>query len=283
MSVCELTPPGWMDDNSELYMLLRVAAWDARKRLTGQVSGALWIRHMAEVIRRAFEVTHQQLWPEEYEAFGLWHAGVRRRAFGSERALDDILAAKPYLAARFGLFTGSALRWYVEGDTEYFSVLEVLGDVSRFGVELVNLRGMIASGKGNTALKLEAFLKADRLLRRFSMISFDRDVPENVKVIQRQVAQEHVVGFIAAHNPDYEFANFSVTELADVAAMIDEAQGWPGALVRDADWTGVTRAAAFETKYRGVSARRPQILRVRNGGVHLRATPLIIRTGLTGI
>ena len=255
-----------MDDNPDLYLLLRVAAWDERKRLKGSVSGALWIRHMAELIRRAFGEAHGQRWPEEDEAFGHWPAGAREMSFGSERPLDDVLAAKPYLSWTFGLFTGSALRWYVEGDTEFYAVLELLSDASKFGVELVNLKGAIASGRDNAALKLESSLRQDRLLRRFSMISFDRDVQENVKAIQRQIEQENIVGFIAASNPDYEFANFSVTELTEIAASINEACGYSGDPVRNADWTSIANGKEFEQKYRKVSARKSAVLKCEQWG-----------------
>jgi len=82
----------------------------------------------------------------------------------------------------------------------------------------VNLGGAIATGKGNTPLKLEALLQKDRSLRRFSVLSFDGDVPTNLKYIRRQVGQGNIVGLITVHDPDFEFANFSASELADVAA-----------------------------------------------------------------
>ena len=255
-----------MDDNPHLYMLLRVAAWPERERLRGSVSGALWIRHMAEVIRRAFEEVHSQRWPEEDQAFGDSPAGARIRTFGSERPLDDVLAAKPYLARTFGLFTGSAVRWYVEGDTEYFAVLEMFADISRFGIELYDLKGGIASGKNNTPLKLEALLDEDRSLRRFSMISFDGDVSANIKYVRRQFEQGKVVGVITKHDPDYELANFSITELVEVAAKIDEALGFPGDLVRRADWTCVQSSKAFEKKYLEVSARKSGALKDERWG-----------------
>ena len=263
---CLRIDAAWMDNNPHLYMLLRVAAWAERERLRGPVSGALWIRHMAEVIRRAFEEVHSQRWPEEDQAFGHWPAGARSITFGSERPLDDVLAAKPYLAHTFGLFTGSAVRWYLEGDTEYFAVLEMFADISRFGIELYDLKGGIASGKNNTPLKLEALLNEDRSLRRFSMLSFDGDVPANIKYVRRQVEQDKVVGVITIHDPDYEFANFSINELVEVAAKIDEALGFPGDLVRHADWTGVKSSKGFEKKYLEVSARKPGALKDEKWG-----------------
>lgn len=112
-----------MDENNELYLLLRLATWRQREKLKGRISGALWIRHVAEVIRRAFEEVHVEQWPEEDQAFGTWYPGGRKTAFGSERPLDDELQSKPYLAWGHGLFTGSTVRWYVEGETEYYAVL----------------------------------------------------------------------------------------------------------------------------------------------------------------
>ena len=76
-----------MDNNSQLYILLRVSRWDQRKQLKGLVSGALWLRHIAETIRRAFEEVHEQHWQEEDQAFGFWPQAARKRAFGSERPL----------------------------------------------------------------------------------------------------------------------------------------------------------------------------------------------------
>ena len=80
-----------MDKNSELYLLLRLATWRQREKLKGPIAGALWIRHIAEVIRRAFEEVHTERWLEEDQPFGWRRPGNRERAFGSERPLDDEL------------------------------------------------------------------------------------------------------------------------------------------------------------------------------------------------
>lgn len=263
---CLRIDAAWMDNNTHVYMLLRVASWYERERLRGPVSGSLWIRHMAEVIRRAFEEVHNQRWPEEDQTFGHWPAGARDITFGSERPLDDVLAAKPYLAHTFGLFTGSSLRWYLEGDTEYYGVLEMVPDISRFGVELYDLKGGIASGRNNTPLRLEALLNEDRSQRRFSMLSFDGDVPANIKYIRRQVEQDNVVGVITINRPDYEFANFSIDELVEVAAKIDESPDFPADGVRNADWTGIQSSKAFEKKYLEVSSRRSGALKDETWG-----------------
>lgn len=258
-----------MDGNNKLYLLLRLATWHQREQLKGCLSGALWVRHIAEVIRRAFEEVYAEQWPEEDQAFGVWPPGGRKRVFGSERPLDDELQSRPYLAWEYGLFTGSVVRWYVEGETEYYAIRHILPEPSKIGIELVNLRSRIATERDNAALKLQEWLKEDKAFRRFSMISFDCDVPANVKAIRRQVELQNVVGLIAAHKPDFEFANFTIQELAEVAARIDEANDVSGDTVRNADWTGVGSGRAFEARYKAVSARQPRGLKGQEWGIAL--------------
>ena len=153
------------------------------------------------------------------------------------------------------MLTGSVVRWYVEGETEYYAILQVIPDPSKSGIELVNLKGELAKNNSNLALTLQDSLMQDKKLRRFSLISFDVDVAANVKAIRRQVNEQNVVGFIAAHKPDFEFANFTIQELAEVAARIDEASGVSGDAVRNAKWTGISCGRDFENKYRTISAR----------------------------
>jgi hypothetical protein len=124
-----------LHENSRLYVLLRSANWEKRNELKGRISAALWIRHLAEVLRRGFEEAHGERWPEEVE-------------------------------------------------------------------------------EGN------------------------------------------IVGLVAAHDPDFEFTNFAVLELAAVAAQIDELEDFSGGFVRNADWGGIRGMKAFEEKYMKTSARK---------------------------
>jgi hypothetical protein len=135
------------------------------------------------------------------------------------------------------------------------AILHALPEPSKLGVELINLHGVIGSDRDNIALKLGDWLREDMAFRRFSLISFDGDVEQNVKAIRRQLERQNVVGFITAHQPDFEFANFTTQELAEVAARFDEAHGFSGDAVRNGDWTGITNARAFEERYKEVSAK----------------------------
>jgi hypothetical protein len=178
-----------LDSNSELYLVLRLAKWDKRETLKGSISGALWIRHLAEVIRRGFEEAHNQCWPEEDQDLGIWYPEARKWLFGAERPLDDPLISEPYLAFNYGLSTGSAVRWYVEGETEYYAIYQTLTNPAKYGIELVNLHGNIKAERDNVALKLQEWLAEDRSLHRFSMISIDNDVYSNVKAIRRRFSR----------------------------------------------------------------------------------------------
>lgn len=256
-----------IDSNKELYLLLRTAGWDARNKLTGQMAGALWIRHMAEVIRRGFEETHNSLrLLEEDRAHEQWMKGARISTYGSERPLDDILQFRPRIAAKFKLFTSSTVRWYVEGETEFYAILGIINDPAKSGIELINLRGNLATDKGNIAMKLHDNLIADRALRRFSIISFDTDEKVNKKTIRREIRDNNIIGYIAAHTPDFEFANFALQELVDIAAEIDEKFGYSGNSVRREKWHEINSARKFEERYLKVSERKPRALKGEEWG-----------------
>jgi hypothetical protein len=151
------------------------------------------------------------------------------------------------------------VRWYVEGDTEYHAILAVLPEPDRFHIELINLKGNLKGGRDNIALKLSEWLDQDRKLRRFSFFSLDADVPDNLKFLSRQVQHNRIVGYIALHRPDFEFANFDREELVEIAARLDERLGFAGAPVRAANWNDVVSARQFEDRYRAVSQRHQSL------------------------
>jgi len=255
-----------LDSNDALYVLLRLAPWSKRERIGGSIGAALWLRHIVEVVRRAFEELRGVEWSEEDQGFRRWVGGARTRIYGGERFLDAPATTAPRVAFEFGLSAGTAVRWYVEGDTEYYAISSALPGAAAGGIELVNLKGAIARERGNAALVLADALEQDRRHRRFSVISFDTDVSANVKVVRRQVEQHRVVGFIEAHTPDFEFANFSISELVEVAARVDESHGVSGASLREGSWDGIEGTSAFEARYGKLSARRGGGLKGANWG-----------------
>lgn len=255
-----------VDDNRELYLLLRLGSWSRRKELKGKIAGALWLRHIAEVLRNAFEEIHGVKWEEEDQAYGVWFPGARLVRYGSERPLDDVARSRPHLAWNYGLLTGSVARWYVEGDTEFYAILHVLPNLEDSHIELINLRGNIASERDNIALKLSELLVSDKAHRRFSIISLDGDVANNVKFISRQISQNKIVGYIAMHDPDFEFANFAIEELVEVATTLDVNGKDDSDLLKSADWSNVKSGKDFETKYKSLSSRTPRSLKGKRWG-----------------
>lgn len=213
----------------------------------------MWLRHMAEVLRRGFRDVYGLNWPEEDQAFGQWFPGARERIYGTERPTEETSIAKPNVAFEFGLHTGSTLRWYLEGETEYFAALYILPKAASGGLELVNLKGAVGNERANAALRLADGLIQDKELRRFSFISFDMDVAANLKAIRRQVQIGNIVGYINCNNPDFEFANFTLAELVDVAATMDANQGANSEKIRNSDWSGIKSCKQFEENYRKLS------------------------------
>ena len=172
----------------------------------------------------------------------------RARIFGTERPLETPLAATPYVTPEFGLFTGTTVRWYVKGKTEFHAVKRLLPGHHAGGIELINLRGNLAQESDNIALKLADQLREDRALRRFSLVSLDRDVPANVKSIRRRIQQEELVGIVFDREPDFEFHNFSLDELVEIAARFNESHGYSGDPIRDGDWSGIEGASSFQER-----------------------------------
>ncbi|NQT56146.1 MAG: hypothetical protein HQ551_07950 [Desulfobacteraceae bacterium] len=239
-----------LDDNGDIYILLRLSPWIKRERIKGHIAGALWFRHMAELIRRAFKEVYDVIWPEEDQAFEQWFPGDREEIYGSEYPTEDPARAKPHVAFEFGLHTGSTVRWYLEGETEYYAALYILPRAASGGIELVNLKGAVGNERANAALRLADGLVKDKELRRFSFISFDMDVAANVKAIRRQVQNGNVVGYINGHSPDFEFGNFTLDELVEVAAQMDVKHGANAEKLRNGDWSNISSGSQFEENYR---------------------------------
>jgi hypothetical protein len=74
-------------------------------------------------------------------------------------------------------------------------------------------------------LKLADALKQDLALRRFSFLTFDVDQPDTVSTIRGQNRMGSVVGAAFPQDPDFEFANFDLAELVEIAATIDDEAG----------------------------------------------------------
>lgn len=138
----------------------------------------------------------------------------------------------------------------VEGETEYFAIKEAFGEPARSGIELQNLAGGIVHPKDNFELKLRGMLEKDKELRRLSLLSIDR-VPETaVTFVKGLVKDRLVVGRVFVADPDFEYANFTIEELKEVAARLVaeptcEGRTGDADAVRNGDFGECTNGEAF--------------------------------------
>jgi hypothetical protein len=213
-----------IDRNGEVHTLLRLGSEDLRMRLRGAVGGALLIKSMAEVIRRAVENYDQIRLPEEDESgFGRWAHGAKRRIYGTDRILDGGRTVAQRVVRQHLLDYSTRLRWYVEGDTEYAALAWILRQFSA-GIDLVNLKGQfVAAGGRGVAFRDD--LRRDLQNEVLSFISLDGDRDDNIRVVRAAAEADEVSGGFFVCEPDFEFANFTLDELKEVILELAQGQG----------------------------------------------------------
>jgi len=222
--------------------------WRFREALNDGVAGSLWIRHIAEIVRRGFEEAHDTQWREEDNWSGGWQTGGREKMYGSERVLDNAPTSNQRAAWRAGLFNNSAMRWYVEGETEHSFLSEYISNHRELGIELIDMKGILKNRKG---MRLSDEIENDRKHRRYSFILADSDKKENVKLIQS--ISDHLVGSILLSSPDFEFHNFTSLELVRILSEYYSDQGGDASLILKSDWGEVTNSKDMEKKYGSIT------------------------------
>ncbi len=219
----------YLDRNENIYAVLRLADGDTRLKLEGRLGGAVLLRSMAEIVRRAVEKLYAvELREEDERGLGWMIPGVKLQLYGGNRIFDgDRAVANNYLR-HFRLDFGVKVHWYVEGDTEYGALYNVFEQHGATGVQIVNLQGQFVQ-KGGT-LSFREGLEADMRAKRFSFISLDADVDDNMRVVRRAAQDDVICGMVYVATPDFEFENFSIDELEEVlwemavdnGALLDE-------------------------------------------------------------
>ena len=104
---------------------------------------------------------------------------MKKRMYGANRLLDADRSVKDQFIRKIGLDYGVRLRWYVEGDTEYYALESILG---QFGaVELINLRGQVVASHGK-GFSFRGDLRNDLKAKRYSFVSIDNDRSDNLSL-----------------------------------------------------------------------------------------------------
>jgi hypothetical protein len=216
-----------LDPNEEIHTLLCLGQGDLRLKLEGRLGGAIFLRTMAEIVRRASEDAFGQLLQEEDECGIGWTPANGRykiQHYGSDRLLDgDRHIANDFLR-QLGLNYGFRLRWYVEGQTEWHALQLYFQNIGATDIDVVNLHGEVAQ-RAQRGIAFRESLRADVRLEVFSVVSIDGDVSENVRVLRKAAEDDEFCGQFFIAVPDFEFANFELAELEEILWEIAVEQG----------------------------------------------------------
>lgn len=207
-----------LDENRSVHVLLRLMKPHERSKLKGRLGCAMHFLAMAEVIRRAAEAAFGSTLPEEDEIGpGQWFPGARRMLYGNDRVFDAPRRHLRDYLTLLGLDFGVKVRCYVEGATEFGAIEHAVGDLGH--VQLIDLKGQFAE-RGGKGLTFAESLEADKKAGVFSVILLDGDRGDYVRLVQYAAKQERFTGSFFISSPDAECANFSISELIDIAVSL---------------------------------------------------------------
>lgn len=211
-SLC--TDAEMIDPNKQVHNLLRLASNSIREGVKGKLGGAMLTRSIAETLRRGAEgALHIQLPEEDELGFGWTIPGIKEKLYGSNRLFDNNPQTVDEFLRRMSLHQGIKVRWYVEGETEFGAITEILSRFPSARIEVVNLRGRVVQ---NSALSFRDSLVADNQERVFSFILLDGDRSDNLRVVRRAAEDDIFCGRFYISKPDVEFHNFTLDELEDI-------------------------------------------------------------------
>ncbi len=229
----------FIDRNKMVHVLLRLMSRHERMKLRSSLGAAMMFLSMAEVIRRGAEEAKGEQLPEEDEmGFGQWMQGARKSVYGSERVLDSTHEISRDFLTSLGLDFGTKVKCYLEGETEVGALISAVGDGA--GAEFVNLRGQVVERKGK-GLSFVTSLENDKKSHVFSVILLDGDSSDNVRALKKAARDERFFGRFFVSSPDFEFANFAIDELFDVAIKFAGEQGYEIG-DRDGFWAQIRKA-----------------------------------------
>jgi hypothetical protein len=239
-----------LDDNQELYLILRASSWSRRERLKGDIGAALWIRHLAEVIRLAYDELYDDRLVHEDEAGSQWVEGARAWVYGSEYPLENPREMIRRVLPRYGIDSSPRVRFYVEGDTEEGAMEEALQGYLGYGIEIVNLKSR--GWDDWLLLQLQKDVEASRL----SLIMLDGDRKDHIEAIRRRATEGRIVGMVFLNTPDIELGNFSIEQLVRATQLYETELGLEGPPLDVAAFEGVASGRSFAKTYEDLRLSR---------------------------
>lgn len=204
-----------LDPNTNVHVILRLANGHLREDLKGRLGGSMHLLAMAEMIRLAAEDAFGKHLPEEDEiGFGYLMPSQKEMRYGSKRLFDGDFRGSNAFLRGLGLDYSVRVRWYVEGDTEAGALEALFGHFGPF--ESVNLSGQV-SASSRKGLAFRDDLTRDDRAGVFSFVTIDGDRDDYVRVLKRAAEDDIFCGEFDISNPDFEFRNFNLEELTDIA------------------------------------------------------------------
>jgi hypothetical protein len=203
-----------LDPNKRLHIVIRLMQAEERLKLKGRVGGCTLLLTMAEMLRVVAEEMFDMQLPEEDEkGFGMARSNAKKRIYGSDRILDGNRRTANEFMRQFGLDYNVRVRCYVEGDTEFGALESVLEGYS--GIDLVNLAGSVIQKRGK-GVSFRESLRSDLNNGIFSIVVIDGDCADNVKAVRKAAEDDEICGMFLISEPDFEFANFTRSELEEI-------------------------------------------------------------------
>lgn len=203
-----------LDPNNRLHMMIRLMKAEARVKMKGKLGGCILLLTMAEMLRRiAEEVFHIELPEEDEKGFGWTPRDSKKKIYGSNRILDRDRRVANEFMRQFGLDYSVRVRCYIEGDTEYGALESVF---VRYGsIELLNLAGNVVQKRGK-GVGFRESLRSDLDKGIFSVIVIDGDRHDFIRAVRKASEDDEICGMFSISKPDFEFANFTRSELEEI-------------------------------------------------------------------
>lgn len=211
-----------LEPNTDIHSILRLTKRNWRiQHIKGKLGGAIYLKTMAEMLRRFAEMVFSVTLPEEDELSSrIYWPEAKKRNYGSSRIFDRNRRVANLYLRDFGLDYGVRLRWYVEGATELGALKWIFESDSY--IELVNLRGLFIEG-ANKGLIFLGNLQNDIRSQIFSFCLFDSDKSENLKVVRQAIRNNEICGAVVFPPPskreeerNFENENFTPAELKHI-------------------------------------------------------------------
>lgn len=207
-----------LDSNSSVHQILRLTRGENRiKDIEGELGGSIYFYTMAEMIRRTAERVYGEELPEENT---ISFKETNKEIYGAERIIDASRRVKLEYLREFGLDYGLKLRWYVEGDTEFGALYYLWGEST--AIDIVNLKGRFIE---KSKIAFSESLKRDIRNGIYSFIYLDGDLTENKRVVKNAAKNDEMCGMFFISNPDFEFANFTTDDFAEIFMVYAKERG----------------------------------------------------------